>query len=336
MEEAASPQQVDKTDNVTGEDKEWIRSVIKSSGAVSVGFAKSEKVDGGVMAQCKGWIEGGNHAGMEYLRNHAALKSNPDFVLPGASTVVSMAFSYAPKEFRDESLPRIACYAYGDDYHDVIRRRLVPIIEVLREKLGGEWRVCIDSAPISERYWALKSGIGIKGKNGSIIVEGAGGYVFLSEIVTTISIPPDVPSTRECKKCGACQRACPQKALLGDGCVDSRRCLNYLTIEHRGEWEDELAAHMQTCAAKNTLYGCDICLRVCPYNNEVVPTGITEFKGRPQIMSLTAETVVSLSQERFSSLFKGSPIKRAKLVGLRRNALNIILKTGSSAGRESQ
>lgn len=313
-------------------DREWLRREILSSGAVAVGFAIAGAVDDEVMGQYREWIESGNHAGMEYLNRHIVLKSNPAFVLPEASTVISVAFSYAPKEFRDGSLPAIACYAYGDDYHDVIKKRLIPVVSHSKERLGGEWRICIDSAPLAERYWALKSGIGIRGYNGSVIVDGAGGYAFLAEIVTTVAISPDGPSKDECKKCGACQKACPQKALNIDGRVDSRRCLNYLTIEHRGEWQEDLADNMQTAAARNTLYGCDRCLRVCPYNREIIPTAIHEFEPRTRIMSLSAEEVFTLTQEEFSNLFKGSPIKRAKLAGLQRNAINVI--NGQSRNRE--
>lgn len=308
---------------VSHKDRESIRDMILSSGAVAVGFAVAEDVGESVISQYQGWIEGGNHAGMDYLARHASLKGNPSHVLEGATTVISVAFSYAPPEFRDTTLPVIACYAYGSDYHDVLRTRLSPIVEILRDKFGGEWRICIDSAPLAERYWAMRSGIGVRGDNGTVIVEGAGAYAFLAEIVTTIPLPPDKPSTLECKKCGACHKACPQKALLPDGTVDSRRCLNYLTIEHRGDWDEGYADMAHTPAARHTLYGCDICLRVCPLNRGVPPTGIPDFQPRREVMCLTAEEAAGMTQGDFSVIFKGSPIKRAKLAGLRRNALNI-------------
>lgn len=316
-------------------DKETVKALIFSSGAVAVGFAASGDVEETVMDNYRKWIAGGNHAEMDYLRCHIPLKENPKSVLSGVATVISIAFGYAPKTFRSPELPRIACYSYGEDYHDVIRKRLTPIVDQLKDTFGGDWRICIDSAPIAERYWALRSGIGIRGMNGSVIVEKSGGYVFLAEIVTTVAFAPDEPSHKECKKCGACLKACPQNALNNDGTIDSRRCLNYLTIEHRGEWHDEYARHMKTQAACHTLYGCDICLRVCPYNIGVSPTKISEFWPLRGIMTLTAEEVAALSQEQFSALFKGSPIKRAKLAGMRRNAFNIILKPDSSEDRES-
>lgn len=304
-------------------DKEEIREQILKSGAVAVGFAKADDVDTLEMERYRQWIADGKHAGMDYLVRHAQLKTNPTYVLENAATIISIAFSYAPLTFRDPSLPMIACYAYGSDYHDVIRQRLMPIAAHLKENLGGEWRICIDSAPIAERYWALKSGIGIRGCNSTVIVEGAGAYTFLAEIVTTIAIQPDAPSTGECKKCGACLSACPQNALSKDGIIDSRRCLNYLTIEHRGDWEGEYAENIATPAGHHTLYGCDRCLRVCPHNRGISPTTIDEFMPRDSIITLTADDVESMMQEQFSATFKGSPIKRAKLAGLQRNAHNV-------------
>ncbi len=305
-------------------DKEEIRRLISESGAIAVGFAKAEDVDEREMERYRLWLAEGKQAGMDYLARHEVLKSNPSYVLEEASTVISVAFSYAPPQFRDPSLPMIASYAYGADYHDILKNRLAPVVANLKATFGGEWRICIDSAPLAERYWAMKAGIGIKGLNGSVIIGEAGGFAFLAEIVTTIQIPADNPSSGVCKKCGACLSACPQKALSPDGTVDSRRCLNYLTIEHRGEWTGELERNMQTPIAGNTLYGCDICLRVCPHNRNVVPTKICEFLPREEIMALSAERAASMTQQQFSSTFKGSAIKRAKLAGIHRNASNII------------
>ncbi len=307
------------------DDKEYARRLILEAGAAIVGFAAVSDVDPEVVTLFRNWIGQGNHAGMDYLKRHVDLKVSPESVLPGAATVISMAFSYAPGEFRDGQLPVVACYAYGDDYHDVIRKRLQPVMEKMKLRFGGEWRICIDSAPIAERYWAVKSGIGIRGRNGSVIVKGAGCYVFLAEILTTVAFVPDCVAGEDgCKNCGACVKACPQKALSEDGTVDSRRCINYLTIEHKGDWTGEMEGAMQTEAGRNSLYGCDLCLRVCPCNKDVPPTRIKEFEPRESIMSLTAAQAALLTQEEFSSLFKGSPIKRGRLAGLHRNARNIL------------
>lgn len=302
-----------------GKRKEEIRRRLMQSGAVAVGFAESGDVDARIIDGMRKWIGESCHAGMDYLPRHLELKRNPENVLAGAKTVISLAFSYAPAEWRDRGLPMIACYAYGDDYHDVIRARVAPSLESLREEMGGEWRLCVDSAPIAERYWAVRAGIGVRGRNGSVIVENFGSYNFLAEAVTTLRIAPDEPAEGGCMECGACVRACPAGALREDGTVDSRRCLSYLTIEHHGDWDAEGREAMSTTAGGHTLFGCDICHRVCPHNQGIVPSGIGEFSLRNEYGTLTAGKVASMTQEEFSRIFRKSAIKRAKLAGLLRN-----------------
>lgn len=304
--------------------KTEIRESFLSAGAVAVGFARSEPVSEEESARYSKWIEEGKHAGMEYMRRHVELKLDPRNVLENAATVISLAFSYAPERFRDDSLPVVASYAYGEDYHDVIRRRLSPPVERLRNTYGGEWRICVDSAPLAERYWALRSGIGRLGRNGSVIVDNFGSYIFLAEVMTTLPVTPDEPTEALCAGCGACVSSCPVKALDADGSVDSRRCLNYLTIEHRGDWAGDALEVMRSDAGKHTLYGCDVCQRVCPHNVGIKPTGMEEFRAKDGIMSLRAEDVAAMTQADFSAFFRGSAMKRAKLDGMRRNALNVL------------
>ncbi|MEZ3549383.1 MAG: tRNA epoxyqueuosine(34) reductase QueG [Muribaculaceae bacterium] len=303
--------------------KEAIREAIMSAGAEAVGFAKASRIPDAVAQQYESWIGEGRHAGMDYLRRHAELCIDPRALLEDAATVVSVAFSYVPTRRRDPGLPVVACYAYGEDYHDVIRRRLGEAVETMKSRFGGSWRICVDSAPIAERYWAMAAGIGKRGKNGSIIVKNCGSMCFLAEVLTSHSVAPDEPSSAVCLECGACVRACPTGALGKDGLIDSRRCLNYLSIEHRGDWEGEMLEAMQTKEGRATLFGCDICQNVCPHNIDIKPTDIEEFHPRERILTLTASDVIEMDQKEFSSTFKGSPIKRAKLEGLRRNAHNV-------------
>lgn len=303
-------------------------------GAVAVGFSCASVVDPAVSTQYENWIASGANAGMEYLQRHVPLRPHPSSVMETAATVISVAFSYAPSTFRSSQLPVIACYAYGKDYHDVLRKRLAVPVERLKDAYGGEWRICIDSAPLPERYWALQGGIGLRGKNGSVIIDNYGSYVFLAEVLTSLKIEPEAPSTRSCNGCGKCISRCPASALSENGLVDARRCINYLTIEHRGEWEESAGEIMKSSVGRNTLFGCDICQRVCPHNSSIIPTSIEEFEPLPGIFRIGAEEVLKMSQEDFSTFFRGSAIKRGKLAGMKRNAMNVLSSQQDAKGSE--
>lgn len=305
--------------------KSRVREMLVAAGASEAGFAMAGEVASGYTQIHSNWLAEGCNAGMAYMARHAPLKSDTSSVLPGANTVICISFSYAPAVWRNPELPMVACYAYGEDYHDVIRRRLLSVVEKLKGTFGGEWRVCIDSAPLAERYWAMQSGLGILGRNGSVITEKCGSMGFLAEILTTVSFEPDIPSRPGCLGCGKCTVACPTGALSAEGRVDARRCLSYLTIEHRGEWESrEMSDAMQTETGRRTLFGCDICQRVCPHNGGIAPSAIGEFAMRKEIGSVSAAGVMEMTQKEFSEVFKGSPVKRSKLEGLQRNAMNIL------------
>lgn len=304
--------------------REEVISALTQAGAIAVGVAEAEEVSEGQARTYDRWIRDGHHAGMDYLPRHGVLKRNPRNVLESVRSLIITAWSHHPSVWRDKALPQIACYAWGDDYHDVLRQRIEKALRPLIERYGGDWRICIDSAPLAERYWAVRSGIARRGLNGSVIVDKFGSDIFLAEVLTSHHIAPDAPGDGFCDRCGACLRACPTGALNGDGTVDARRCLSYLTIEHRGEWSGEGIEARNTPEGKATLFGCDICRRVCPYNRDVPATKIEEFFPRDGMMELTAEEIGTITQEEFSRRFKGSPLRRARLAGLRRNALDSI------------
>lgn len=301
---------------------EEIFEILRDCGACAVGTAVAGPVERHVAEGFDTWLASGHNAGMSYMSNWRDIRMDPRLLLEGARSVICTAFAYP------SSSGPIASYALGEDYHTVLRKVLEGAVERMRTRYGGEYRICVDSAPILERYWAEKCGIGYRGCNGLIIVPGIGSRVFLAEIVTTLPLPATAPLEEKCDAdCLRCQRGCPAGALQGDGTVDARRCLSYLTIEHRGEWDDTGAAAMATPAGRATLYGCDICQRVCPHNSDTEASrrdvGLRpEFSPREEIAALTKEQVTVMTQEEFSRLFRNSPIKRTKLAGLRRNALN--------------
>lgn len=293
--------------------KEDVRRIVLDAGASRVAFAAVADVADEDCNLIDKWIAAGHHAGMAYMERHTDIRRNPRMLLSDARTMVCCAFDYR----QSKRHPLFADYALGRDYHDVIRQRLGYAADEIMDKYGGETRVCVDTAPLRERYWALVSGLGFVGLNGQIFVDGIGSKVFLAEILWTGTVEPDTPSiARKCKECGACVKACPGQALDGCGGVDASRCLSYLTIEHRGELPEDLRL-------PGRIYGCDVCQDVCPLNRvaDSAVTSIPEFVPTDTLMSLTADEIIDMEPQGFRDMFRYSAVKRAKLDGLRRNAL---------------
>lgn len=302
-------------------DASELRRRLKDAGVFKSGIARVEAVDADTVTGYDRWLSEGMNGEMAYLEKYHDIRSNPALLLPGARSVVSCAFNYwwGPVD----SPLRWASYALGDDYHDVVRGRLQSVADAITAETGAECRVCVDTAPILERYWAVRSGVGFIGLNQQLIIPGAGTHFFLGEIITTLDLAPDAPCTLTCGECRRCLRACPGRALrennettgnpASEVTLDSRRCLSYLTIEYRGEFPEgtRLGKH---------IYGCDVCQEVCPHNSEAPLSDIEEFRPRPAILRLDTEAILEMRQEDFSAIFRKSAIKRTKLTGLRRNA----------------
>lgn len=295
-----------------------VRQWVVRSGAIACGIAQSAEVADGHFVKFTEWLDAGMHGGMRYMENYRDLRRNPQSLLDGTQSVIVAAFSYYHSGQDEGALEAIAAYAHGDDYHEVVRRRLEDVAALIRDNYGGETRVCVDTAPLLERYWAVRAGVGFIGCNRLLIVPDAGSYVFIGVVLSTVRFEPDEPCTLNCDGCGRCIASCPGKAMTPAG-LDARRCLSYLTIEHRGDFPDDT----DLCGR---LYGCDICQRVCPHNKSIPDTEIPEFRARPALHFLTPESVTDMTQEQFSAIMRHSAIKRTKLAGLRRNALRLIGK----------
>lgn len=315
-----------------------ITSVLTQAGAVSAGITPALPACDSQNAMFSQWLAQGHHAGMAYMANHGSLRTDPRTLLPGTQSLISVAFPYLPHRFRHQSLPQIATYAYGNDYHDALRKLLQTAVEQIKTHTGGEWRICIDSAPVYERYWACITHTATRCDSGLVNVPGWGTRVFLAEILTTVALSPAKPlfttpfpdpsfshtTPIQCIHCGKCTTACPAGALQPDGTLCAGRCLSYLTIEHRGPWTGEGLQAMQTPQGRNTLYGCDICQNVCPLNRLTLPDNYKlPIDERPEIINLEAAECIALHPERFSRIFSKSPIKRTKAEGLSRNAQNL-------------
>lgn len=259
------------------------------------------------------WLAAGMHGEMSYLERHATLRLDPTLLVPGARTVVSVALNYYPAATPPEGGFRLARYALGLDYHDVMRRRLRALLAAIGAESDG--RPCCDTAPVDEHYWAVRCGLGWQGRNGQLIIPGAGSYFFLGELLLTLPADRyDEPSAPRCGTCSRCVKACPGGALNGDGTMDARRCLSYLTIEQRGPLPSGTGRLMGRC-----FYGCDRCSETCPWNRFARPTDVEAFAPRPGLLDMTDEAWLRLSPEEYRTLFKGSAVKRAKYEGLMRN-----------------
>lgn len=321
--------------------KEEIRKDLLKTGALAVGFSSASEIDPLVHKDFVDWIDKGFHGEMSYLKRHIPLRQTLDNVLPGAKTVISLAYGFSPHKRSDNNLPVISSYAYYEDYHLALHEKLNPIIKDFQSSYGGKWRLCIDSAPVAERFWALKSGIGRRGLNGCVIIDGWGSFVFLAEILTNMDLPPDISSLKECDKCRLCINLCPVKALTGDGKMDARKCINYLTIEKKTELTDE--EERVIGSGPGYLLGCDLCMRVCPHN--VTGSNKKEERGEvcysegserdyrecekdiipklEEINYLETDNLLSLGKNEFKQKFSRSPLYYVGLEKLKRNALII-------------
>ena len=292
-----------------------IRAEAQRLGAVAFGCSVAGPVDSSYADRYDRWIASGAHGTMDYLARHTAIRRDPRLLLPGARTVISLAFPYRPAGGYHH--PWIADYALGRDYHTVLHGRLRQLAAFMADNFGAQSRPCVDSAPIAERYWAHRSGLGFIGLNGQLIVPGVGSGVFLAELVTTLELAPDSPLAADCGRCGACVRACPGSAISPDGSFDGRRCLSYLGIEHRGEFPSgapSLGTH---------IYGCDECQRVCPHNHCEPPEPLTDFYPDHRLLTLDAATIRHFSRGDWRRLSSGSAMRRISLSQMLRTYLQV-------------
>ncbi len=261
------------------------------------------------------WLRQGKHGTMGYMERNFDLRLDPTKLVPGAKSVISLAYNYfTPLQQQDPEAPKLSTYAYGRDYHKVVKKRLKPLIAFIGEQFGAvDMRAFVDSAPVLEKAWAERAGIGWRGKHTNVIRQGAGSLFFLCELITDLDLEPDAPATDHCGTCRRCIDACPTNAITPYG-VDGSRCISHLTIELKGAIPEEFAGKMAGWA-----FGCDICQQVCPWNRFATPHAEPEFTPKAEVMGLTAEEWHGMTEVIFDHLFEGSAVKRAKYAGLRRN-----------------
>lgn len=287
-------------------------------GFSACGFAKAEPVAEGVVEVLDRWTDGGYHADMAYMERNRHLRIDPTQLVPGCRTLIVVALNYYPKQLLPHEGCQIAYYAYGKDYHRVVKDKLFQLFAYIKKLVPDvEGRAFCDTAPLLERYWAAKAGLGFIGRNRTLIIPGKGSYFFLGVLAVDIELdgrpPYDMPAS--CCNCKRCLIACPTGALTADG-IDCRRCLSYLTIEHRGPIPNEMVQKLG-----RRIYGCDTCQQVCPHNRDAQPTEEEAFAMSAEVSALTSEEWRDMTPERYKELFRHSAIERAGYEGLMRNLL---------------
>ena len=253
---------------------------------------------------------------MSYLEKNIDKRLNPTILVPGSKSVISLAFNYfPPKKLIDNNNFIISKYAYGKDYHKVLKKKLKKLFFLMREKIGNiEGRVFVDSAPIHERAWAKLSGLGWIGKNSLLINKNQGSFFFLAEIICDLELEYDEPVLNRCGNCSRCIDACPTDAITKAQVINAKKCISYLTIENKDNIPEELNDSMN-----NSIFGCDICQDVCPWNKNSKPHEEIEFLPKKNLRKLRKKDWVELTEETFDRIFEGSAIKRTKYKGLKRN-----------------
>ncbi|SNS10715.1 epoxyqueuosine reductase [Belliella buryatensis] len=264
------------------------------------------------------WLNQNYHGQMGYLANNFDKRLDPTKLVEGAKTVVSLIYNYYPakKLSEDPQDYKIAKYAYGKDYHFVIKDKLRDFLQKLNEEIGEiGGRAFVDSAPVMERQWAQKSGLGWTGKNSLLLNRQMGSFFFLAELIIDLEVSPDTPMAKDyCGTCTKCIDACPTDAIVKPGVVDGSKCISYFTIELKDQIPTEVKGKFE-----NWVFGCDICQDVCPWNRFSKPHQEPEFNPHPELMSFSKKDWEEITQETFNKVFQKSAVKRPKLEGLRRN-----------------
>jgi epoxyqueuosine reductase len=267
-------------------------------------------------AHLKKWLDQNHEGEMAYMRNHFEKRTDPRLLVENAKSVISVLLNYYPENvLQDEDQYKISKYAYGTDYHFVIKDKLAELLNFIEKHNGKRIaRMFVDSAPVLDRRWAQKSGLGWIGKNTCLITKEQGSFFFIGEIILDLDLRADEAIDDFCGSCTKCLNACPTNALFAPNRLDSRKCISYLTIENKNEIPEQFKGKFN-----DWIFGCDICQDVCPWNNKAIPTLVPEFKPSDILTQMKKEDWEKLDQEKFNKLFENAAVLRTKFAGLKRN-----------------
>lgn len=295
-----------------------VKSFARNLGFQYCGIAKAVKLDDDARRLEK-WLSKGMNGSMRYMENHFDLRVDPSRLVPGAKSVITLLVNYYTEERQPADAPRISKYAFGKDYHDVIRQKLNAFLQLIRENIGEvHGRGFVDSAPVLERAWAQRSGLGWIGKNGNLINKQKGSFFFIATLITDLELEYDDPYIKDfCGTCTKCIDACPTEAILPNKTIDGSKCISYFTIELK----EALIPENQKGKFENWMFGCDTCQDVCPWNRFSEPHSEPAFRPLPAILEFGKKEWEELTEESFKQIFRQSAINRTKYAGMRRNLI---------------
>lgn len=294
---------------------QFIKKEAKRLGFLSCGIAKAEFLEKEA-TRLERWLKKDFHGKMYYMENHFDKRLDPRLLVDGAKSIVSLSYNYFPPEHQNTESYKISKYAYGEDYHYVIKNKLKELLFSIRDEIGEvSGRCFVDSAPVMERAWAEKSGLGWNGKHSLLIQKKEGSFFFLAELIIDLDLEYDHPiTTNHCGSCTKCIDACPTEAILPNNTIDSNKCISYLTIELRENIPNQFKHQME-----NWMFGCDICQDVCPWNRFSKQHKEPLFSPKEDLLKMNKKDWEEITEDTFKKVFKKSAVKRTKLAGLKRN-----------------
>jgi len=292
-----------------------IKTEAKRLGFLSCGISKAQFLEEEA-PRFEKWLNQEMHGEMKYMENHFDKRLDPTKLVQDSKSVISLLLNYYPDQIQEnESVPKISKYAYGTDYHFVIKDKLKSLLQFINEKIGQvHGRAFVDSAPVLDKAWAAKSGLGWIGKNSNLITKEVGSFYFIAELIIDLDLEYDNPTTDHCGTCTACIDACPTQAIVEPYMVDGSKCISYFTIELKNEIPTSLKGQFE-----NWMFGCDICQDVCPWNRFSKSHSEPLFNPHPDLLSMTKDDWEEITQDVFQKIFKKSAVKRTKFSGLKRN-----------------
>ena len=294
----------------------FIKSAAKNLGFNYCGIAKATELTEDAR-RLEHWLNNNMHGNMQYMEKYFDLRINPCLLVPGAKSVITVLLNYFPAQEQSANTPKISKYAFGKDYHLVIKNKLQQLLQSIQEHVGAiNGRGFVDAAPVLERSWAQRSGLGWIGKNGNLLTKQSGSFFFIATLITDIELEYDDPFAKDfCGSCTRCIDACPTDAILPGKIINGSKCISYFTIELK----DALIPNEMKDRFNNWMFGCDICQDVCPWNRFSKPTNEIEFSPIPEILNLSTKDWGHMTEETFRKIFKDSPLKRTKFKGIQRN-----------------